>query len=85
MDLRRTAARQAGVFSRGQALTDGMSSAGIGRRLASGEWRRAFSSLPAVYVHAATPLTWESRLWAAMLAVGHPCAVAGLTAAILWG
>ena len=85
MNLTDTARAQAGVFSRPQALANGFSSGAVERRLASGEWRRALPGLAGVYAHAATTLVWESGVWAAVLAVGDPCAVAVTTAASVWG
>jgi very-short-patch-repair endonuclease len=38
-----------------------------------------------VYIQAATPVTWQTRVWAAVLAIGDPSAVGVATAAALWG
>ncbi|HEV8558114.1 MAG TPA: type IV toxin-antitoxin system AbiEi family antitoxin domain-containing protein [Actinophytocola sp.] len=70
--------RQAGVVSRAQALTEGMSSATISRRLARGLWVRL---LPRVYLAAGHALTAEARLRASYLWAGLGATVCGAAAA----
>jgi very-short-patch-repair endonuclease len=83
VDLQRVAHQQAGAFSRTQALALGVSESGIRRRLASGAWYRLVPS-GGVYVQAAATVTWETRLWAAVLTVGSPSGLGLGTAAALW-
>lgn len=72
---------QLGLIHRDQALQCGLSSATIGRRVASGRWRRIF---PNVYLVAGTPMSWTSWTLAAVLWAGD--AVASHRAvARLWG
>lgn len=70
--------QQAGVISRKQALTNGMSSAGIGRLVSAGRWVRMH---PRVYLATDHPLTTEARLWGAALWAGPRAVVSGVTAA----
>ena len=77
----RTARQQYGVLSRSQALTAGISSSGIGRRVAGGRWERV---LPAVYRVAGAPETWEQRLLAACLHAGPGAVASHRAAAALW-
>ncbi|HEX6420340.1 MAG TPA: type IV toxin-antitoxin system AbiEi family antitoxin domain-containing protein [Acidimicrobiales bacterium] len=65
--IARLAARQAGAFSRAQALAIGFTDPSIGRRLRSGVWVRAH---PGVYQPAGVPPMWVGEVWAAFLAVG---------------
>jgi very-short-patch-repair endonuclease len=83
VDLNQLANRQAGAFSRAQVRALGYGENVVTRRLAANEWR---SLMPArgVYVRTATTITWETRVWAALLAVGEPCAIGIATAAAVW-
>ncbi len=65
---------QGGVISRVQAVAAGVSSSGISRRLASGQW---LTLAPGVFRHAAAPLTGASTVTAAALWLGD--------AGTLWG
>jgi hypothetical protein len=73
------AGRQSGAFAFAQALKVGYPRATISRRLASGAWARLH---PGVYAVAATPVTRELELWAALLAAG-PQAVLSHESALL--
>lgn len=66
------AARQYGVFNRGQALAVGMTDEMISRRLQSGRWIRLTSG---VYAYASAPPKWHRQLSAAILS--QPRAVVG--------
>ncbi|HEY2667634.1 MAG TPA: type IV toxin-antitoxin system AbiEi family antitoxin domain-containing protein [Actinomycetota bacterium] len=79
--LGRLAARQFGVFSRGQALERGVGPDAINYRLRSGEWQRLH---PGVYRMRGAPPSWEQRLMAATLWAGPESAVSHRSAAALW-
>ena len=79
------ALRQDGVFTRAQARTCGWSDDAIDRRLVSGEWIPALPSVRAVFQHASIGRTYASMRWAAVLAVGEPCALGLDSAATEWG
>lgn len=70
--MARLAARQAGAFSRAQALALGFTDPSIRRRLRAGVWVRTH---PGVYGLAGVPPTWHGEVWAAFLAVGPMAAV----------
>ena len=76
------ASRQAGAFSRAQALALGATRSSIQRRLASGLWVRAH---PGVYVIAGIPQSWMLDLWCALLAIGDQAVVTHETALWLHG
>lgn len=73
---------QRGVVSREQALSAGMSSAGISRRVSSGHWARL---LPGVFRLTGVGLRWEQRLMAAFLWGGEGSVISHDSAAALWG
>ncbi|HEX5016729.1 MAG TPA: DUF559 domain-containing protein [Actinomycetes bacterium] len=73
--------RQGGVFSRTQARAWGLSDRQIDRGLAAGEYVQAFGSRPGILMAAGTPWSHLSATWAALLSVGSPCALMGITAA----
>lgn len=75
------AARQNGVFTRRQALVNGLSERQIQRRLDRGTWVRLGSG---VYGVASAPPTWGRQLWAAYLSRPEAL-VAGRSAAYLHG
>lgn len=78
-ELDRLAARQHGVFSRGQAITLGLTRAQISYRLEQHRWVRLSSG---VYALASAAVSWERQLMAALLT--HPrSVVGGRSAAVL--
>jgi very-short-patch-repair endonuclease len=70
--------RQAGVISRAQALSAGMSEDQVDRRLATGRW---LTVRPGVYLMADRELSDESRIRAAGLWAGAEATVSGMAAA----
>ena len=80
--LARVGATQATCFSRAQALDVGFTDPTIRRRVGTGTWDRIH---PGVYRFAGTPATWQSEIWAALLAVGPMSAVTHETAVRLSG
>lgn len=76
------ARRQAGAFTFAQAIDLDYPSSTIGRRLASGSWKRLH---PGVYTAGGSPHTRELELWAAVLAVGHDAVLTHESAAIAHG
>lgn len=68
--------RQDGVISRRQALTAGLTSTEIRRRVRRRDWSRVH---PGVYVNHTGPLSWRQRAWAAVLSC-WPAALDGLSA-----
>lgn len=84
MDLSALARLQAGVFTRGQARASGLSDNQINVMLASGRWRSYFPNRRAVFSDATLPRSREAHMWAALLAVGEPCALALTSAAATW-
>jgi hypothetical protein len=73
------AARQYGVFSRGQAATSGLSPRMMQTRVESGAWIRL---APSIYVLASAPPKWERQMAAALLTKPGSI-VAGRSAAYL--
>jgi very-short-patch-repair endonuclease len=73
----RLARRQAGCFTRRQALRLGVAAGDIERRLLDGEWRLVMAD---VMILAGAPLTEDMKAWTAALAVGGDFALAGCTA-----
>lgn len=71
-ELDRLAARQHGVFSRGQAMALGMTRSQVDYRLDQSRWVRLSNG---VYALASARSSWERQLMAALL--GHPASVAG--------
>jgi very-short-patch-repair endonuclease len=76
------AGKQHGAITRGQAMSLGMSSPAIGRRISTGEWVRVFRG---VYRLAAAPSTWEQTVMAGCLAAGPGAAASHRSAATLLG
>ncbi len=70
-----------GVFSRGEALRLGATSALIEHRLASRRWLRVHRG---VYVVAGAPITWRGAVMAACLAAGRGAVASHRCAACLW-
>lgn len=79
MDLTETAARQAGVIARRQALALGVGPGRVAHRVRSGRWQTLF---PGVYATFTGPVPELTRTWAAVLYAGPGAAVAGRSA--LW-
>jgi hypothetical protein len=77
-ELRRVALRQGGAFTVRQALACGASRGHVEHLRLTREWLEVH---PGVLVCAGTPLTQETRSWAALLAVGQPVALSALSAA----
>jgi hypothetical protein len=77
----RTARRQHGIITRGQALSIGFSARAVDRLVASGSWVRL---APSVYALAAYPPTWQRQYIAAQLSISEG-SVAGLAAGALLG
>jgi len=73
--------RQAGVISRAQALSAGLSAAQIDHLIKNRDWRRV---RPAVYRHAVVPPSPESSLRASALWLGAGFALTGWGAAWWW-
>ncbi len=80
--LQARARRQAGAFTRSQALSFGFSARQIDGRLASAAWSRVLTS---IYVANAAPITWLTWAWAGVLSAGPDGAVMGTSAAALRG
>ncbi len=70
--------RQAGVISRQQALTAGLSTDQVDWRLATGRWVAVY---PGVYVAADRECTGEARIRAAGLWAAEPSTISGVAAA----
>ena len=73
--------RQNGVLSREQALTAGLSSGAIARRVRESAWLRPF---PNVYADVSTGRSWLQDLTAAYLWAGPDAAISHRSAAALW-
>ncbi len=69
-------ARQAGAFSRAQALAHGVSEKVLERRCRARQVQRVTTG---VYVDFTGPLPWTTRIWAAWLAYGPDAALTGET------
>lgn len=80
--FRELAAGQDGVASRQQLRRLGVTRHHVGRRVATGQWRR-FG--PYVLVLHGGPLSEQQKLWVAVLHGGDGAALGGLTAAIAEG
>ncbi len=78
MDELRLIARQCGLITRQQAISGGLSSAAVGRRIRSGEWQPV---LPGVYRHIAAALDDELMVHAAVLWLGPAAVLSGSWAA----
>jgi len=79
---RAIALAQHGVISRAQAVSLGMDSAAISRRVTSGAWLRV---LPGVFQFAGAPMTQTSWMHAILQWAGPGAALSGRTALSLWG
>ena len=69
---------QAGVVSRGQALTSGMSQSAIASKVKCGRWRQIY---PGVYATFSGPVGRDAQLWAAVLYAGKGAQLSHETAA----
>lgn len=78
----RLAARQNGVVSRAQVLSEGVTARQLDRRREKRLWVSVF---PGVYRIEGAPLTWMQQVNAAALWVGETGVVCHRTAAALWG
>ncbi|MEO8330441.1 MAG: type IV toxin-antitoxin system AbiEi family antitoxin domain-containing protein, partial [Candidatus Nanopelagicales bacterium] len=85
MELAELAQRQGGVFTRRQAIACSLSKYAVNAALSSGRWRQVYPDHRGVFADATLPLTRQSYLWAGVLVVGEPCAIAVATAAACWG
>jgi hypothetical protein len=74
--------KQAGVFSRRQALDGGHAASAIDARVRRGNWQVIY---PGVYAAAATQLNDQARLWAVVLYAGRGALLSHQTAAWLHG
>jgi len=82
VELEELLRRQAGMISRAQLLSCGLSARTIARRVSSGGWRAVF---PGVYLVAGHRYGDEARVWAAWLWGGPTSVVSGPTAAWCYG
>jgi predicted transcriptional regulator of viral defense system len=73
---------QDGVLTRRQALDSGLSVGVINSKLKFGRWRQIY---PGVYAAFTGPVSWEARLWAAVLYAGAGAQLSHETAAELNG
>ena len=74
--------KQAGVFSRRQALNGGHAASAIDARVRRGTWQVVY---PGVYAAAASQLNEQGRLWAVVLYAGRGALLSHETAAWLHG
>ncbi|TCO51950.1 hypothetical protein EV646_101946 [Kribbella antiqua] len=79
VDVRR---RQAGAFTRTQALAHGITDEVLQRRCRARQIQRVYGG---VYVDFTGPLPWETKVWAAWLAYGPEAALTGQTALRWYG
>jgi very-short-patch-repair endonuclease len=77
-----TAAAQAGILTRRQAVSGGLSADAIRVRMASGRWQRVY---PGVLATFSGPLTRPAELWAAVLVAGPDAVLSHESAAELAG
>jgi very-short-patch-repair endonuclease len=77
-----TAAAQAGLLTRRQALDGGLTDEAIEARLASGRWQRLHAGIVATF---SGPASREAQLWAGVLACGPDAVLSHETAAELAG
>src|SRR4051812_13255142 len=82
LELARVASSQHGLLTREQALSLGMSSSALSRRVSSGQWERVY---PGVYRVVAAPVTQAQTLLAAVLWAGEGATVSHFSALSLWG
>ena len=78
VDIEGVLRRQAGVISRAQAISGGLTAAQVDRRVATGRWEVLH---PGVYLAAEHEHTMEARVRAAALRAGEPATVTGVAAA----
>lgn len=74
--------RQAGAFSREQAMTHGITDRVLQGRCRARQAQRVHTG---VYADFTGPLPWETRMWAAWLACGLGAALTGATALRMYG
>jgi hypothetical protein len=74
--------KQAGVFSRRQALNGGHAASAIDARVRRGTWQVVY---PGVYAAAASQINEQGRLWAVVLYAGRGALLSHETAAWLHG
>jgi hypothetical protein len=75
------AARQHALVTRQQAVAEGASRSFIRHRLASGRWIQVHAG---VFLIAGSPIEWETKVHAAVLAGGPGALASHRTAAVLW-
>ncbi|WP_433168081.1 hypothetical protein [Kribbella sp. CA-247076] len=75
-------ARQAGAFSRRQAIAHGVSDKVLQRRCRARQLQRVYGG---VYTDFTGPLPWSTRVWATWLAYGPDAALTGETALRWYG
>ena len=76
------AATNHGAIDRSSAVADGLTKDEIAHLVRSGQWRR---HLPGVYIPAAVPITWQTRLAAVRAWLGDDCLFSHRTAGALLG
>lgn len=81
-DLEEFLAAQDGVVSRGQALAHGLTAGTVSWQVTSRRWRTLH---PGVYVTHTGPLSWSTRVWAALLHAGPGAVASHRTAAFVQG
>lgn len=82
VEVLRAAEKQAGAFSRAQALALGISVRAMSRRVRRGNWSPLH---PGVFRATGAAPGWAQACFAAALWAGEGSAIAGLSAARLWG
>jgi very-short-patch-repair endonuclease len=75
--LRAVVRRQAGCFTRQQALRCGSTAADVARHLLDGEWLAVMGD---VLIVAGAPVSEAMKAWTGVLAIGQPVALASLSA-----
>lgn len=80
--LRGIALAQAGIFSRTQVLSTGLTDSIIRTAVTTGRWRRIH---PHTYAALQGPLSRDTRLWAALVYAGSGATLSHETAAEQWG
>ena len=76
------ARRQHALITHRQALDAGLTAAQIRHRCRTGRWLRLHRG---TYLIAGAPVTWETKVHAAVLAAGEEALASHRTAAVLWG
>lgn len=79
--LETLARRQAGVLTRAQALTGGMSEKAVRWQVRSGRWQALHRG---IYLTHSGQVTWRSRAWAALLRCGEGSVLVLDSAAHVW-